>query len=107
MMNKLYIFLIIGMTLCGALGGMFLKKSSNKSKKINCSLFIGLGLYGLGAVLNIILLKFVPLTIVFPSNALTYIWTLFIGYFVFKERLSLKKISGLILITLGLYFLVV
>lgn len=106
MMSKIYIFFIIIMTLFGALGGMFLKKASNKEKKLNFTLFIGLGLYGCGAILNIILLKFVPLTIIFPSNALTYIWSMFIGYFVFDEKLTLKKITGIFFISLGLYVLV-
>ena len=106
MRNSINFLIIIIMTWCGALGGLFFKKSSNKTKKINIFLLLGLCFYGTGALLNIFLLKYLPLTIVFPCNALAYIWTTLIGRYVFKETITKYNIFALMLISLGLYFLV-
>ena len=106
MINSIEFLMIIIMTWFGALGGMFFKKSSSKSNKINSYLLIGVTLYGIGALLNIFLLRYIPLTILFPCNALTYIWTTLIGKYVFKESINKYNILGLTLIAVGLYFLV-
>lgn len=106
MVNKIYFLMIIFMTLFGALGAMFLKKSSSKKNKINIYLFFGLSLYCLGAIINIILLKYIPLTIVFPFNALTYVWTTLIGKYIFKEKITRYNVLGLIFISIGLYLMV-
>lgn len=106
MVNKIYFLMIIFMTLFGALGAMFLKKSSGKRSKINIYLFLGLSLYCFGAIINIILLKYIPLTIVVPFNALTYVWTTIIGKYVFKETITKYNVLGLIFISIGLYLLV-
>lgn len=105
MINSVKFLLIIVMTWCGALGGTFFKKSSNKNEKINSSLILGLTFYGLGAVLNIILLKYIPLTILFPCNSITYIWTTIIAKYVFKESITKYNLLGIVLIMLGLYVL--
>lgn len=106
MINNIEIVMIIIMTWFGALGGLFFKKSSSEKSKINKYLFCGGVFYCLGALLNIILLKYVPLTIIFPCNALTYIWTTLIGRFIFKETITKYNILGLMLIVIGLYCLV-
>lgn len=106
MINSLEILMIILMTWFGALGGMFFKKSSEKNNKINSNILIGLILYCIGAILNIVLLKYIPLTILFPCNALAYIWTTLIGKYIFKETINKYNILGLALIASGLYFLV-
>lgn len=106
MVNSIDFLMIILMTLFGALGAMFLKKSSNKKSKINIFLFFGLSLYCIGAIINIILLKYIPLTIVFPFNALTYVWTTLIGKYVFKETITKYNVLGLIFISSGLCLLV-
>lgn len=105
MINSMKFLLIIIMTLCGALGGTFFKKSSAKSKKINSYLMFGISLYGIGAILNIILLKYIQLTILFPCNAITYIWTTLIAKYIFNENITKYNILGISFITLGLCFL--
>lgn len=106
MVNSIDFLMIIFMTLCGALGAMFLKKATSKKNKINISLIEGLSLYCVGAIINIILLKYIPLTIVFPFNALTYVWTTLIGKYVFKETITKYNVLGLIFISAGLCLLV-
>lgn len=105
MINSIKFLLIIIMTLCGALGGTFFKKSSTKNNKINSCLILGAALYTVGAILNIILLKYIPLTILFPCNSITYIWTTLIAKYIFNENITIYNLLGMSFITLGLCFL--
>lgn len=90
------------MTISGALGGVCFKKSTKKK----IYLFLGFSFYGLGALINIFLLKELPYTIVFLSNAFTYVWTLVFAFFIFKEKIGKLKMIGVALIASGLVLLV-
>lgn len=98
------IALLIAMTLCGAIGGAGLKAYAS-SRKLRYVL-LGLGFYGMGALLNIVLLKYLPLTVVLPANALTYVWTLLIAKWAFKETVGPLRWIGVGCIMGGLFFLV-
>ncbi|WP_258311617.1 permease [Paenibacillus pabuli] len=98
------IAVLIAMTLCGAMGGAGLKAYATSRKKLH--VLMGLGFYGTGALLNIVLLKFLPLTIVLPANALTYVWTLIIARFAFKEAVGPLRWIGVTCIMGGLCLLV-
>jgi len=99
------------MTFCGSLGGLFFKYASSMNVQENTiqyllKLIIGAGFYGTGAILNIYVLKYLPYTIVYPLTSITYIWTLFISYFLLKENITWKKVVGLSFITFGSFILV-
>ena len=107
----LLVVLLIVMTWFGAIGGYLLKKSSscdfNKDRyRFLGWLAAGVSFYGAAAILNIIALRFLPYTIVFPLTAVTYIWTMIISYFILKENISIKKILGVALIVTGAVILV-
>ncbi|MEK5469446.1 EamA family transporter [Paenibacillus sp. FSL P2-0089] len=97
------------MTLFGAFGGYCFKKLSSYKIGINkgfLTFFIlGGGLYFTGAVLNIVLLRFLPYTQLYPLSSFTYVWTILISYFLLSEKISLKKLSGIVLIISGAIFL--
>lgn len=104
-----YIILLL-MTILGALGGFFLKLSTSKVSKyielIKCKEFyLGTIFYGLGALLNIYLLQFIPYNIVMPLNSLTYIWAFILGAWIFKEKVTKNKIISIIFIIIGVIFL--
>ena len=103
-MIKYYVFLVI-MTFLGAVASLFLKKASS-SKSIldlikNKNIYIGGFLYLSSAILNIYLLKFLDYSVVLPMTSITYIWTMVLSYFILKEKISKKKIIGVISIILG------
>lgn len=107
----LFIALLVTMTWCGALGGYFLKKASAQDFKNNRMalikwLFIGLVSYGGGAILNIIALRFMPYTVVFPLTSITYIWTMCLSAWLLHEPISARKIAGVGFILIGAVFLV-
>lgn len=103
--------LLIIMTMAGACGGFFFKKATSKGLKISAHfiLFLGIGgfFYLFSSILNIIVLKHMPYTIVFPLTSITYIWTLLISYFFLKESITGKKIAGVLLICVGAALLVI
>lgn len=99
-----YIVLVI-MTLSGAVASLFLKKSSASESIIatikNINLYIGGALYLVSALLNIYVLRYLDYSVVLPLTSVTYIWTMVISYFILKEKISKKKIGGVILILVG------
>ncbi|PYE45718.1 permease [Paenibacillus barcinonensis] len=95
---------LVVMTLCGAMGGAGLKVYATSRKRLH--VLMGLGFYGTGALLNIVLLQFLPLTVVLPANALTYIWTLIIAKWAFKEEVGPMRWMGVACILGGLCLLV-
>ncbi|MNC04357.1 4-amino-4-deoxy-L-arabinose-phosphoundecaprenol flippase subunit ArnE [compost metagenome] len=103
--------LILCMTLFGAMGGLFFKRSSNFSIGINklfiTNLFIGGCFYLIGALLNIIVLKELPYMVVYPLTSVTYIWTMIIAKFFLNERISFKRIAGVVFIIVGAVLLVI
>ena len=108
----LFVTLLITMTWCGALGGYFLKKASAQDFKENRPalikwLFIGVVSYGTGAILNIIALRFMPYTVVFPLTSITYIWTMCLSAWLLKEPISARKVAGVAFILTGTVFLVI
>lgn len=109
--NILLILLLIAMTWLGALGGFFLKAASSHNineerKAFLLRLIAGVGFYGLGAILNIVALRFLPYTTVFPLTAVTYIWTMILSYMLLKEKIGKRKILGVLLILTGAVVLV-
>lgn len=109
-MSGYIILMLLVMTLCGSLGGYFLKLASNNivsimSLLLNKFVYIGGSFYVTGAVLNIIILKHIPYNIVLPLNSVTYIWTLLFSAALLKEKIKSNKIIGVALIILGVIFI--
>lgn len=98
-------FLLIIMTMLGSAASLFLKKASGSDGIIcmlkNINLYIGGGLYLASAVLNIYVLKFLDYSVVLPLTSLTYIWTMILSYMILKEKITRKKIGGVVLILIG------
>lgn len=51
--------------------------------------------------MNIWVLRFWDYSVVLPLTSLTYIWTMVLSYIILKEKISAKKIVGVILILAG------
>ena len=96
--------LLLAMTLLGSMGSVLFKAYSIQKKL--AVLLLGFGSYGLGALLNIYLLKELPYTIVMPANALTFLWAMLFARLFFKESIGTTKIAGAAFIISGLLLLV-
>lgn len=99
-----FLFLLI-MTLLGAMASLFLKKASGSDGLIaiikNVNLYVGAILYLISAIFNIWILRYLDYSVVLPLTSLTYIWTMLFSYMILKEKLTSKKILGVVLILIG------
>ena len=101
----LYFISLIIMTMLGAVASLFLKKASGTEGIIamlkNMNLYIGGFLYLASAVLNIWILRYLDYSVVLPLTSLTYIWTMVLSYLILKEKITKKKIGGVVRILIG------
>jgi len=106
-----YLLLAIGIAL-GTLGQSLMKYYGDKVeltfgvelvKQIftNIPLMLTFGLYFLGAILWLFILKKLPLSIAYPALSLNYITVAIVAALVFHEPLTLGKIIALSLIAIG------
>ncbi len=99
-----YILLLI-MTLLGSFASFFLKKSSSSNGVLsllkNINLYVGAFLYLLSAIINIYILKYLPYSVVLPLTSITYLWTMIISLKLLNERITSKKILGVLCILMG------
>ena len=96
---------LLVMTLLGSVASLFLKRASGEVGIIamlkNINLYVGGFLYLLSAVINIWVLKWLDYSVVLPLTSLTYIWTMILSYLILKEKITKRKIAGVILILIG------
>ena len=105
----IYVFVVL-MTLVGSLGAFFFKKSTENMAGIFSLLkiptfYVGGVLYVSSALMNVILLRYMDYTVLYPMSAIAYIWSLFISNRLLGEKITGKKIAGVALICLGVVLL--
>lgn len=66
----------------------------------------GLVCYGLGAVAYILVLTRVNLSVAGPAAALSYVFSVLVGYFMFHESIPLARVIGLGFIVCGVLLVV-
>ena len=107
-----YLFLSI---LFSVAGQIFLKLGATKLAKISATniidrireifltpeLIMGLGFYGFGAIAYILLLTKVDLSMAAPAVSLVYVFSVLLGYFLFKETIPVSRGIGLGFIVFG------
>ncbi len=69
-------------------------------------LLLGLTCYGLGALAYILLLTRVNLSVAGPSVSLVYVFSVLMGYFIFRETIPLMRLAGLSFIVVGVILVV-
>ena len=103
---------VLVMTLLGALGAYFFKKSSVKADGIvsllySPAFYLGGALYAASAILNVLLLRIMDYTVLYPMTAIVYIWSLVISNRLLGEKITGKKIIGVGLICVGVVLLII
>lgn len=102
--------LVLPMTLFGSLGAFFFKKSTERAEHFFLLFripyfYVGGILYVSGALLNILLLRFMDYTVIYPMGSISYIWSLFLSHCLLGERITRKKVAGVALIFAGVVLL--
>jgi drug/metabolite transporter (DMT)-like permease len=114
-------FGLLFLSLLASVGGQFLLKAGAvKLGKVSTGnvvshivgmvttpeVLAGLALYGMGAIAYILLLTRVNLSVASPAIALSYVFAVLIGFFVFKEVIPIERIVGLGFIVCGVILVV-
>jgi multidrug transporter EmrE-like cation transporter len=108
--NILFILLSVFLS---SVGQIVLKYGAVKTESANHSLLIslinptniiGLALYGLSAVVWMLVLKRVELSYAYPMVSLGYVLVFIASYYLFGESLNFNRIIGLVLIMAGIFF---
>lgn len=110
-MNSRFLLIILVFTLMGAYGSYCFKRASNQESVIKIlfspMLYIGGTFYVGSMLLNIYTLKYMPYNIVFPLTSITYIWTLIFSKILLKEKITKRKIIGIVLLCMGALLMVI
>lgn len=111
-MNIIMAFVSI---ILGAVAQIALKLGANKSVEmenagliksfINFPVITGIFLYGISALVWIVVLRKVELSTAYPMVSFGYVIVFIASFFLFGESLSLNKIIGLALIVAGILFI--
>ena len=117
------VLVIVGLcVILGVLGQLFMKKGMNEVGKIGISdilskrffsivfqkyVFIGISFYVIGNMLWLVALSMAELSYVYPLIGTGYLITAILSWLIFGESMTLMKITGIILITLGAYLIVI
>ena len=107
-MTILFLLATIFTMLLGALGALFFKKAGASHSgsfvrlAFNGHFVFGAFLYGLSLIGYVLLLKRLPLTIMYPLTSITYIWVAILSIVLLKERMTGKKALGIGLVIFGI-----
>ena len=101
---------VLLMTFASSLGAFFFKKSTDRAAGLFSLLripafYLGGCFYVLGALLNVLLLRFMEYTVLYPMASIGYIWSLLLANRFLGERITKKKLFGIGLICLGIMLL--
>ena len=101
---------VLAMTLVGAMGAFFLKAGMDRVSGLsslvkNPRLYLGGCFYLAGACLNILLLRQLDYSVLYPMTALTYVWSMGLSAAFLGERLTRRKLAGVAAILLGVWIL--
>lgn len=106
--NLLNLTLICVSTFLMSLGQLFWKLGLAQVNKIsifalfNFHLIIGFIAYFFATAVWLYLLRILPLSLLYPFTALSFVFGYILAYFVLGEPIQVRAILGLILIALGL-----
>ena len=98
------------MTLIGALGAFFLKAGMDQVNGLasvfrNPRIYLGGTFYLIGALLNILLLRHLPYSVLYPMTAVTYVWSMLLSAAFLGESLTRRKLIGVAAVVLGVAIL--
>ncbi len=96
--NQKGIILMLISSLLACIGQLLFKLSNQRGIWF---ILMGLGFYGLGAICMLYAYKFGKLSVLQPVLSMNYIFSLFLGALVLKERISLTKVIGVMVVMVG------
>ena len=101
---------VLAMTLVGAMGAFFLKAGMDRVDSLtslfqNPRIYLGGCFYLAGALLNILLLRRLDYSVLYPMTAVTYVWSMALSAAFLGERVIKQKLIGVTAILAGVILL--
>lgn len=101
---------VLAMTLIGAAGAFFLKAGMDQVDSLPAlfrtpKIYLGGCLYVSGALLNILALRYMDYSVLYPMTAITYVWSMFLSAALLHERITKQKLVGVAAILAGVFIL--
>ena len=108
-MNEIgvYSLVMVCFVFLASFSQILLKKSANSNHKnivseyFNPRVLIAYSLFMVSAVVNLYLLRFLPISLAATLESLGYVFVAVLSFFVLKERLNLTQVIGIGLILVG------
>ena len=108
MNNYIYVGIFLISVLVSSVSQILLKISAGKAydskikEYLNAPVIIAYGLFFLSTVVTVLAYKYVDLSLGPVLEATGYIWVTLLGYLILKEKVSRKKMLGLVVIIVGI-----
>ena len=108
MNNYIYVGIFLISVLVSSVSQILLKISAGKTydskikEYLNAPVIIAYGLFFLSTVVTVLAYKYVDLSLGPVLEATGYIWVTLLGYLILKEKVSRKKMLGLVVIIVGI-----
>jgi len=105
-----YYAALLGGIAIGASGQLLLKTGAVRAGSAAAQFFdiftlLGLGAYGAAATLYIVAIRKIPLSLAYPTVALSYAVVAIAAHFLWGERIGWGRVAGMILIWSGILLL--
>jgi len=99
-------YVALGLGILLGVGGQMLLKSGASGETLlqqflSPQSIIGLGLYFAAALCYMYALRKIPVSVAFPSVALSYVLVALLGFWLYGEPLSMPKVAGIALVCAG------
>lgn len=102
---KIGIALILTSSVMTCVGQLCWKLGAEFPKLMLLYYFVGFILYGLGALLMMLSFRFGEMSVLHPMLSVGFIGSLILGAVFLNEEVGVRKIAGVLLVLLGIYFL--
>ncbi|MBQ7480613.1 MAG: multidrug ABC transporter [Lachnospiraceae bacterium] len=107
-MSISHVFIYIFSVFISSVSQILLKTSANKKYEsrireyLNPRVIIAYGIFFIATFVTIIAYKGIPLSLGPILETTGYLWVSLLGYFILKEKISRRKIIGLIVVVAGI-----
>lgn len=107
-MSISHVFIYIFSVFISSVSQILLKTSANKKYEsrireyLNPRVIIAYGIFFIATFVTIIAYKGIPLSLGPILETTGYLWVSLLGYFILKEKISRRKIIGLIVVVVGI-----
>ena len=108
MISPLHVFIYVFSVFISSISQIILKSSADKKydnklkEYLNPRVIIAYGIFFFATLVTIYAYKGIPLSLGPILETTGYLWVSLLGYFILKEKISSRKLVGLIVVIVGI-----